>query len=69
MANQFEVLKYIKTFHETHGRMPSSKECCEDLLIGRGSLGRILNRLATRGKLEKLDFTTIPYKLKDNNNG
>lgn len=61
MSRQKEILSYIKVFSETHNRMPSSAECCEDLIIGRGSLARILNRLASNRKLVKLDRNAIPY--------
>jgi len=60
---EIQIIQYIRHSVKAYGRMPSSKELCIDVEIGRGSLNRILNRLEKKKVLISYTHNPIPYKL------
>jgi len=61
---EIQIIQYIKHSVKAYGRMPSSKELCIDVEIGRGSLGRIFKYLVVHHKLKRVPpIFEIRYKL------
>lgn len=58
-----EVLKYLKAFEIKNFRMPTTKEVCYDIKIGKGPLARILRSLTDKGYLKQMPIHALNYRI------
>lgn len=58
-----EIIKYLIAFQAKHFRMPTRKEAAHDLKSWPGVLDRIFIRLVANGRLKRIPFGVLPFKV------